>query len=113
MTHIYGSEVVNMSLLGKTFAVQPQSFFQTNIVTCAKLYTAATDLLKCDPENTVLLDVCCGVGTIGQSIADRVNKVIGIEMVQEAVDDAKVNAQKNNIENCVYYCGKAEHTIPR
>ena len=57
---------------------------------------------------TTVLDVCCGTGTIGLSIAPHVKKVIGVEMQPEAVEDAIVNAKLNNITNATFMAGKAE-----
>merc|ERR1711917_3818 len=60
---------------------------------------------------TILLDICCGTGSIGIALADRFDKVYGIEMVQSAIDDANMNIKKNNLENCIFECGKAENRM--
>jgi tRNA (uracil-5-)-methyltransferase len=70
----------------------------------------AAEWAECRPTTT-LLDICCGTGTIGLMMARRVGKVIGLEMVASAIEDAKENAKLNGIENAVYVCGKAEDTL--
>lgn len=75
------------------------------------LYSAVGEWAQLDQDSTVL-DVCCGTGTIGISLAKRVKKVIGIEMCQEAVEDAKVNAKSNGLTNIEFHCGKAEDVFP-
>lgn len=62
-------------------------------------------------NNVVLLDLCCGTGTIGIALSSYVSKVIGIEMVETAVEDAKVNAQLNNIQNAEFIAGKVEDVL--
>ena len=57
------------------------------------------------------MDICCGTGSIGIALADRFDKVYGIEMVQSAIDDANMNIKKNNLENCIFECGKAENRM--
>ncbi|KAL5033483.1 hypothetical protein BDV3_000459 [Batrachochytrium dendrobatidis] len=64
-----------------------------------------------DGSNTVLLDLCCGTGTIGITLASHFKKVVGVELVQEAIDNAIVNAQDNGVTNAVYLCGKVEEKI--
>ncbi|KAI8809448.1 S-adenosyl-L-methionine-dependent methyltransferase [Cladochytrium replicatum] len=63
------------------------------------------------PPGVVLLDLCCGTGTIGLTMASSVKKVIGVEMIAEAIEDAKFNAQLNDIENVEYICGKVEDAM--
>lgn len=75
------------------------------------LYSAVGEWAQLDQDSTVL-DVCCGTGTIGISLAKRVKKVIGIELCQEAVEDAKVNAKLNGLSNVEFHCGKAEDVFP-
>ena len=57
------------------------------------------------------MDICCGTGSIGIALADRFDKVYGIEMIQSAIDDANMNIKKNNLENCIFECGKAENRM--
>jgi len=64
-----------------------------------------------DHKDTILLDICCGTGTIGLSLASRVKKVVGLELVESAVEDAKRNMALNKIKNAEFICGRAEATI--
>ncbi|KAF2977377.1 hypothetical protein EK904_006284, partial [Melospiza melodia maxima] len=84
---------------------------QVNTQAAEVLYTAIGEWAQLSQESTVL-DICCGTGTIGISLAKRVKKVIGIELCQEAVQDAKANAQINELSNIEFYCGKAEDIVP-
>lgn len=108
---IYGtSQYVNEKIFGLTFRVSHNAFFQVNIPGVHKLYGIAADWAQCS-NKTTLLDVCCGTGTIGLTMADKVHKVVGLEMVASAIDDAKDNANLNGIKNAHYIVGKAEDTI--
>ncbi|KAJ4942076.1 hypothetical protein JOQ06_011946 [Pogonophryne albipinna] len=97
---VSGEGSIHEEMLGLKFRISPHSFFQVN--------TSAAEL----SEDSTVLDVCCGTGTIGISLAKRVKKVIGIEMCQEAVEDAKVNAKLNGLSNIEFHCGKAEDVFP-
>ncbi len=93
------------------FAVSPQSFLQVNPIQTRKLYDAAIRLLDPKPEQTIA-DVYCGIGTISLAIAKHAGKVIGIECVPEAIEDAKKNAESNGIGNTEFLCGLAENVLP-
>ncbi|KAG7251537.1 LOW QUALITY PROTEIN: hypothetical protein CRUP_004447 [Coryphaenoides rupestris] len=99
-------------LLGLKFRVSPHSFFQVNTGAAEVLYSTVGEWAQLDQDSTVL-DVCCGTGTIGISLAKRVRKVIGIELCQEAVEDAKHNAKLNGLTNVEFHCGKAEDVFPK
>ncbi|KAA8592968.1 hypothetical protein FQN60_018423 [Etheostoma spectabile] len=101
---VAGEGSIHEELLGLKFRISPHSFFQV-------LYSAVGEWAQLDEDSTVL-DVCCGTGTIGISLAKRVKKVIGIELCQEAVEDAKVNAKLNGLSNVEFHCGKAEDVFP-
>ncbi|MCM1285906.1 MAG: 23S rRNA (uracil(1939)-C(5))-methyltransferase RlmD [Acetobacter sp.] len=103
---IYGDEHITDKLLGKTFAISPNSFYQVNHDQCEKLYSKAIELADLRGSET-LLDLYCGVGTIGISMADKVKKLVGIEIIPQAVDNAKLNAEINNIENAEFICADA------
>ncbi|XP_077097202.1 tRNA (uracil-5-)-methyltransferase homolog A [Siphateles boraxobius] len=109
--HVTGEECIHEELLGLKFRISPHSFFQTNTPAAEVLYSAVGEWAQLDQDSTVL-DVCCGTGTIGISLAKRVKKVIGIELCQEAVQDAKVNAEANGLTNVEFLCGKAEDVLP-
>ncbi|KAM9446157.1 tRNA (uracil-5-)-methyltransferase homolog A [Clarias gariepinus] len=108
---VAGEAWIHEELLGLRFRVSPHSFFQTNTLAAEVLYSSVGEWAQLDRDSTVL-DVCCGTGTIGISLAKRVRKVIGIELCQEAVEDAKVNAQANGLTNVEFHCGKAEDIFP-
>lgn len=109
--HVTGEEWIHEELLGLKFRISPHSFFQTNTPAAEILYSAVGEWAQLDQDSTVL-DVCCGTGTIGISLAKRVKKVIGIELCQEAVEDAQANAKANGLTNVEFHCGKAEDVFP-
>uniref|UniRef100_A0A8C1KZN0 tRNA (uracil(54)-C(5))-methyltransferase n=1 Tax=Cyprinus carpio TaxID=7962 RepID=A0A8C1KZN0_CYPCA len=109
--HVTGEEWIHEELLGLKFRISPHSFFQTNTPAAEVLYSAVGEWAQLDQDSTVL-DVCCGTGTIGISLAKVVKKVIGIELCQEAVEDAKANAEANGLTNVEFHCGKAEDVFP-
>ncbi|TKS77953.1 tRNA (uracil-5-)-methyltransferase -like protein A [Collichthys lucidus] len=108
---VAGEGSIHEELLGLKFRISPHSFFQVNTGAAEVLYSAVGEWAQLDEDSTVL-DVCCGTGTIGISLAKRVKKVIGIELCQEAVEDAKVNAKLNGLNNVEFHCGKAEDVFP-
>ncbi|XP_029019600.1 tRNA (uracil-5-)-methyltransferase homolog A [Betta splendens] len=108
---VAGESCIHEELLGLKFRVSPHSFFQVNTGAAEVLYSAVGEWAQLNQDSTVL-DVCCGTGTIGISLAKNVKKVIGIELCQEAVEDAKVNAQLNGLTNIEFHCGKAEDVFP-
>ncbi|KAL2092207.1 hypothetical protein ACEWY4_012005 [Coilia grayii] len=108
---VFGDEWIYEQLLGLKFRISPHSFFQVNTPAAEVLYSAVGEWAQLNQDSTVL-DVCCGTGTIGISLAKRVKKVIGIELCQEAVADAKVNAELNGLNNVEFLCGKAEDVFP-
>ncbi|XP_028312740.1 tRNA (uracil-5-)-methyltransferase homolog A [Gouania willdenowi] len=108
---VAGETSIHEELLGLKFQISPHSFFQVNTGAAELLYSAVGEWAQLD-QDSVLLDVCCGTGTIGISLAKRVKKVIGIELSQEAVEDAKVNAKLNGLNNVEFHCGKAEDVFP-
>ncbi|XP_054075379.1 tRNA (uracil-5-)-methyltransferase homolog A [Rissa tridactyla] len=111
LEHVAGDKYIYEELLGLKFRISPHAFFQVNTQAAEVLYTTIGEWAQLSPESTVL-DICCGTGTIGISLAKKVKKVIGIELCQEAVQDAKVNAQINELNNIEFHCGKAEDVVP-
>jgi 23S rRNA (uracil1939-C5)-methyltransferase len=103
---LFGKPYITDVLCGKKFKISPQSFYQVNQDTAELLYETATTLGDFSGKETVL-DLYCGIGTIGLSVADKVGEIIGIEIVPEAVECAKENARINGIENAEFYCGDA------
>lgn len=116
LVHVHGNkrleEVMNINGHQLVFSVSPLAFFQINTKAAELCYDVIGKMLDLT-EETLLLDICCGTGTIGLSLASRVKKVIGIELSKEAVDDAKVNASLNSITNIEFICGRAEETLSR
>uniref|UniRef100_A0A8D3CP45 tRNA (uracil(54)-C(5))-methyltransferase n=1 Tax=Scophthalmus maximus TaxID=52904 RepID=A0A8D3CP45_SCOMX len=108
---VAGDTCIHEELLGLKFRISPHSFFQVNTGAAEVLYSAVGEWAQLD-QNSTVLDVCCGTGTIGISLAKRVKKVIGIELCQEAVEDAKVNAKLNGLSNVEFHRGKAEDVFP-
>ncbi|KAM5189592.1 tRNA (uracil-5-)-methyltransferase homolog A isoform 2-T2 [Callospermophilus lateralis] len=111
LEHVAGDRCIQEDLLGLTFQISPHAFFQVNTPAAEVLYTVIQDWAQLDKESTVL-DVCCGTGTIGLALAWKVKRVIGIELCQEAVEDARVNAHANELSNVEFHCGRAEDLVP-
>lgn len=103
---LYGKGFIHDLLLGKKFKISAKSFYQVNSSQCAVLYSKALELANLS-KNDTLLDAYCGVGTIGIIASDKVNKVIGVEIVKDAVNDAILNAKVNNVKNIHFYCDDA------
>ena len=103
---LYGSGTIEDTLCGLTFRLSPRSFYQVNHHHAQRLYRAAIEQAGITKEDTVL-DLYCGVGTITLAMAGAAGKVIGVEVVPQAVDDAKENAKRNGIENAEFFCGDA------
>ena len=97
---LMGSSVIHENLLDVKFQVSPQAFFQVNTPATETLFSVIKDWVltkDVSPENVVLLDLCCGTGTIGIALSSHFKKVIGVEMVQDAIKDAQANAELNGI----------------
>ena len=94
------------TLCGLTFRLSPRSFYQVNHHQAQRLYQAAIELAGITKEDLVL-DLYCGVGTITLAMASAAGKVIGVEVIQQAVEDAKDNARRNGIENAQFLCADA------
>jgi len=103
---LYGKGYIIDELLGNKFKISSQSFYQINHEQTEKLYSKAIELAKLK-KSDVVLDAYCGVGTIGMSLANYVKQVIGVEIVPDAIKDAKENARLNNLKNVKYYCDDA------
>ena len=101
---LYGRDYYMEEIMGLKFRVSAFSFFQTNVDAVENLYTYALSLID-DFENKTAFDLYCGTGTITQTLAKRAGKVIGIELVDEAVEAARANAALNGLENCEFIAG--------
>ena len=107
---LYGQETIDDQMLGKTFAISAKSFYQVNTEMAEKLYQTAIDFSDLTADD-IVIDAYSGIGTIGLSLADRVQQVYGVEVVEEAVADAKANADRNGIRNADYVCAPAEEAM--
>ena len=103
---LYGKGYFTETLLGLQFKVTPFSFFQTNSKGAELLYeTARTFLTEAGMKKGIVYDLYCGTGTISQLMAPVSEKVIGVEIVEEAVEAARENARRNEIDNCEFIAG--------
>lgn len=109
---LVGKPTITDTLLGKTYRISSQSFYQVNTTQTEVLYQTAIDFAELTKED-IVVDAYCGIGTIGLSLAEKVKHVYGVEVVPQAIEDAKANAQANGIENANYEVGKAEKIMPR
>lgn len=103
---LFGKGTIKDSILGVDFLISSKSFFQINPIQVEKLYKTAIDLANLKKDE-VALDAYCGIGTISLISAQFCKEIIGVEIVKEAVFDAKNNAKLNNIENCKFICDDA------
>ncbi|WP_300561800.1 23S rRNA (uracil(1939)-C(5))-methyltransferase RlmD [Companilactobacillus sp.] len=109
---IWGDEYLQEDINGSIFNLSPRAFLQLNALQTDKLYDLATSALHPSP-NDILLDAYCGVGTIGITLADQVKHVYGIEIIPEAIEDAKKNAELNDVSNADYYVGSVDEVYPK
>ena len=103
---LYGNPYIEDVLCGKRFRIAPASFYQVNHDAAELLYGIAAERTGLDGKG-LLLDLYCGAGTIGLSMAERAGEVIGIEIVPAAVSCANVNKSMNGVKNAHFYCGDA------
>ena len=105
-TLLVGNAVVVEKMLGLSFEISMESFFQTNPKSAERLYTKAIDYV-CEhaKDGGVIMDLFCGTGTIGQLIAQRVNvgEIVGVDIVEEAIEDAKRNAKLNGLSHLHFF----------
>ncbi len=109
--NLYGPGYIEDYIGDVKFRISPLSFFQVNPVQTEKLYSKAMEYAKLTGSETVW-DLYCGIGSISLFLAKNARKVIGVEIVEPAVEDAKVNARINNIENVDFISGAAEDVVP-
>lgn len=109
---LYGEESVLETLLGLTFEITPLSFFQVNPAQTERLYQAAIDFAQLRPGDTVL-DAYAGAGTISLCMAAHASRVIGLEIVPQAVESAIRNAARNGIANATFETAAVEVRLPQ
>ncbi|XP_054456324.1 tRNA (uracil-5-)-methyltransferase homolog B [Anoplopoma fimbria] len=117
---LHGQPHIYEEVLGYKFRISADAFFQVNQAAAEVLYSTVRHLSVPDPAEGggrtkvggTLLDVCCGTGAIGITTSPRVDRIIGIELIEQAVEDARHNAALNNVLNCEFIPGKAEVVLP-
>lgn len=103
---LYGQGFITDELCGLSFRISPLSFYQVNRTQAEVLYTLAAQYAALQPHET-LLDLYCGTGTIGLTMAHQVERLIGVEIIPQAVEDARRNADENHISNAEFICADA------
>ncbi|KAB3527129.1 23S rRNA (uracil(1939)-C(5))-methyltransferase RlmD [Alkaliphilus serpentinus] len=109
---LFGRDYINEKLLGLSFKISAFSFFQTNTLAAEKLYTIVREFVG-NPHKQVVFDLFCGTGTIGQIVAPTAEKVIGIEIVEDAVMSARENAALNGLNNCEFIAGDVREEVKK
>ena len=101
---LYGKDYIYEELLGLKFKITPFSFFQTNSLGAEVLYTKTREFVG-EIDNQVVFDLYSGTGTIAQILAPVAKKVVGVEIIEEAVVAARENARLNGLDNCEFIAG--------
>lgn len=109
---LWGADRITDVLCGLRFSLSPLSFYQVNSRQAERLYRKAAEFANLH-KTDILLDLYCGVGTIGLSMAGAVARLIGVEVVPDAVADARRNATENDIENAEFFCADAGEAAVR
>lgn len=107
---LYGDDFIRDEINGVYFKISHRSFYQINPLQTEALYAKALEYAELT-EDDVVIDAYCGIGTIGLSAANKVKMVLGVDVVKQAINDAKENAQNNQIQNAKFVAGKAETVI--
>ncbi len=103
---LWGDDRLEDTLCGKRFLLSVPSFYQVNRTQAERLYAKAIEFADLTGRETVL-DLYCGAGTITLALSDHAKKVLGAEIVPEAIDDARENAVRNDVRNVEFFCGDA------
>ncbi len=109
---VHGKSVITDTLCGINFEISPHSFYQINPKMTEKLYGKALEFAEITDSDNVL-DVYCGIGTISLAAAKKAKLVTGVEIVEQAIEDAKKNANANGIENAQFFADSAENAVPK
>lgn len=109
---LWGSSYIQDQLKDLTFRISPLSFYQINPVQTEKLYQLAVEYANLTGQETVW-DLYCGIGTISLFMAQKAKQVYGVEIVPQAIEDARRNAALNHISNAEFFVGKAEEVLPQ
>jgi len=105
-----GNDAIYETMEGLRFKIGPKSFYQTNSAQAEKLYGVARDFAGLKGDE-VVYDLYTGTGTIAQFVSRRCRKVVGVEYVPEAIEDARENARRNGIDNCTFYAGDMKDVL--
>ena len=111
IVNLYGNGYIEDYIGDIKFRVSPLSFYQVNPYQTYKLYSKALEYASLT-GNEIVWDLYCGIGSISLFLAKSAKKVYGIEIIEEAIDDAKENARINDLDNVEFYVGKAEEVLP-
>lgn len=103
---LYGDPYIEDIMCGMKVRISPHSFYQVNTPAAETVYAVAKEYASLTGTETIL-DIYCGIGTVGLSMADGANKLIGVEVVSQAVDNARENAERNGVKNAEFICGDA------
>ena len=109
---VYGKPYIEDEINGVTYRISPNSFFQVNPLQTDVLYEKALEAAGLTGTETAW-DVYCGIGSISLQLAKKAKKVYGVEIVPEAIEDARENARINGLDNTEFFCGKAEEVLPK
>ncbi|XP_037128646.1 tRNA (uracil(54)-C(5))-methyltransferase homolog-B isoform X1 [Syngnathus acus] len=111
---LFGQTHIYEQMLDFSFRISPDAFFQVNHSAATVLYSTVRDLCAPSTEDTsgTLLDVCCGTGAMGITASPRVRRLVGVELIEQAVEDARHNAALNKLDKCEFIAGKAEVVLP-
>lgn len=109
---LWGQSYITDYIGDLQFRISPLSFYQVNPVQTKVLYDKAVEYAMLDGNETVW-DMYCGIGTISLCLAKKAGKVYGVEIVPQAIEDAKLNAKINELTNVEFFCGKSEEVVPK
>lgn len=109
---LWGSEYIHDVIGDVTYRISPLSFFQVNPVQTKKLYDLVVEFAGLEGSE-VVWDLYCGTGSISLYLARHAREVHGVEVIPQAIEDARANAESNGIDNARFYVGKAEEAVPR
>jgi 23S rRNA (uracil1939-C5)-methyltransferase len=109
---LWGEPYITDFIGSVKYRISPLSFYQVNPVQTKKLYEIATEYADLHGEETVW-DLYCGIGTISLFLAQKAKKVFGVEIIPQAIEDAKTNARINSIDNAEFFVGAAEEVLPK
>lgn len=111
IVNLYGPGYITDQIGNVEYRISPLSFYQVNPVQTEKLYGTALEFAGLTGEETVW-DLYCGIGTISSFLAQKAKRVYGVEIIPQAIEDARANAERNGFKNVEFFVGKAEEVLP-